>query len=169
VQHALAAAVPGQIRLSEGYRGYSLSLEDLSLGKGLKDAKVGDWHYLVFADGATIADAQLADVRGHVEFASLNHGTLAAATVDALKLAEQSAQLQGKTVELRVLFISALHVVAIWLHADGEEVLIPIEPTPKDLAITQLYSEAALLALLKPAAEQARQRFAADTRGELGS
>ncbi|RMO77215.1 hypothetical protein ALQ35_05041 [Pseudomonas fluorescens] len=160
---------PGQIRLSEGYRGYSLSLEDLSLGKGLKDAKVGDWHYLVFADGATIADAQLADVRGHVEFASLNHGTLAAATVEALKLAEQSAQLQGKTVELRVLFISALHVVAIWLHADGEEVLIPIEPTPKDLAITQLYSEAALLALLKPAAEQARQRFAADTRGELGS
>jgi len=94
---------------------------------------------------------------------------LAAATVDALKLAEQSPQLQGKTVELRVLFISALHVVAIWLHADGEELLIPIEPTPKELAVTQLYSEAALLALLKPAADQARQRFDADTRGELGS
>lgn len=169
VNRQFAAAVPGQIRLSEGYRGYSLSLEDLSLGKGLKDAEVGDWHYLVFADGATVADAQLADVRGHIEFASLNHGTLAAATVDALKLAEQSPQLQGKTVELRVLFISALHVVAIWLHADGEEVLIPIEPTPKELAVTQLYSEAALLALLKPAADQARQRFDADTRGELGS
>ena len=169
INRQFAAAVPGQIRLSEGYRGYSLSLENLSLGKGLKDAEIGDWHYLVFADGATIADAQLADVRGHVEFASHNHGTLAAATVAALKLAEQSPQLQGKTVELRVLFISALHVVAIWLHADGEEVLIPIEPTPKELAVTQLYSEVTLFARLKPAADKAKQRFDADTSGLLGS
>lgn len=169
VNRQFAAAAPAKISLSEAYRGYSLSLEDLSHGKGLKEAKVGDWHYLVFADGVTIADAQLADVRGHVEFASLNHGTLAAATVDALKLAEQSPQLQGKSVELRVLFISALHVVAIWLHAAGEDVLIPIEPTPKELAVTQLYSAAALLALLKPAADQARQRFDADTSGLLGS
>ncbi|MFJ2538219.1 MULTISPECIES: hypothetical protein [unclassified Pseudomonas] len=164
-----ANAAPAKISLSEAYRGYSLSLDDLSTGKGLKDAKVGDWHYLVFADGVTIADAQLADVRGHVEFASLNHGTLAAATVGALKLAEQSPQLQGKTVELRVLFVSALHVVAIWLHADGEDVLIPIDPTPKELAGTRLYSEAALLALLKPAADTAKQRFDADTSGQLGS
>ncbi|KRP43264.1 hypothetical protein SAMN04490190_5281 [Pseudomonas libanensis] len=167
--HSFAAAAPGNIRLSEAYRGYSLTLEDLTHGIGLKDAEVGDWHYLVFADGVTIADAQLADVGGHVEFASLNHGPLAAATVDALKMAEQSAQLQGKTVELRVLFISALHVVAIWLHADSEDVLIPIEPTPKELAVTQLYSEAALLMLLKPAADQARKRFDADTSGLLGS
>ncbi|WP_426235057.1 hypothetical protein [Pseudomonas sp. TWP3-2] len=169
INRQFAAAAPAKISLSEAYRGYSLSLEDLSHGKGLKEAKVGDWHYMVFADGVTIADAQLADVRGHVEFASLNHGTLAAATVDALKLAEQSPQLHGKSVELRVLFISALHVVAIWLHAAGEDVLIPIEPTPKELAVTQLYSEAALLAQLKPAADQARQRFDADTSGLLGS
>ena len=164
-----ASTTSAKISLSEAYRGYSLNLEDLSHGKGLKDARLGDWHYLVFADGVTIADAQLADVRGQVEFASLNHGAMAAATVGALKLAEQSAQLQGKTVELRVLFVSAIHLVAIWLHADGEDVLIPIEPTPKELAVTQLYSEAALLALLKPAADRAKQRFDADSSGLLGS
>jgi len=32
-----------------------------------------------------------------------------------------------------------------------------------------LYSEAALLALLKPAADKAKQRFDADTSGLLGS
>ncbi|PKA71840.1 hypothetical protein ATI02_4846 [Pseudomonas baetica] len=164
-----ANATAAKISLGEAWRSYSLSLEDLSNGKGLKDARIGDWHYLVFADGVTIADAQLAEVRGHVEFASLNHGGLAAATVGALKLAEQSPQLQGKTVEPRLLFVSALHVVAIWLHADGEDVLIPIEPTPKELAATRLYSEAALLALLKPAADKAKQRFDADTSGLLGS
>ncbi|KAF2393446.1 hypothetical protein [Pseudomonas frederiksbergensis] len=169
INRQFANATPSKISLSEAYRGYSLSLEDLSQGKGLKAAKVGDWHYLVFADGVTIADAQLADVRGHVEFSSLNHGAMAAATVAALKLAEQSPQLQGKTVELRVLFVSAIHLVAIWLHADTEDVLIPIEPTPKELAVTQLYSEAALLASLKPAANQAKQRFDADTSGLLGS
>ena len=164
-----ANALPAKISLSEAYRGYSLNLEDLSHGKGLKDARLGDWHYLVFADGVTIADAQLAEVRGHVEFASLNHGSHAAATVSALKLAEQAPQLQGKSVELRVLFVSALHVVAIWLHADGEDVLIPIEPTPKELASPRLYAEAALLAQLKPAAEQAKRRFDADTSGQLGN
>lgn len=169
INRQFASAAPAKISLSEAYRGYSLSLEDLSQGKGLKDARIGDWHYLVFADGVSIADAQLAEVRGHVEFASLNHGNLATATVDALKLAEQSPQLQGKTVELRVLFVSALHVVAIWLHAAGEDVLIPIEPTPKELALTGLYSEAALLAQLKPKADQTKQRFDADTRGQLGS
>ncbi|WP_219095151.1 hypothetical protein [Pseudomonas sp. UMAB-40] len=169
INRQFANATASKISLSEAYRGYSLSLEDVSQGKGLKDAKVGDWHYLVFSDGVTIADAQLADVRGHVEFASLNHGAMAAATVGALKLAEQSPQLQGKTVELRVLFVSALHLVAIWLHADDSDVLIPIEPTPRELAVTQLYSEAALLALLKPVADQAKQHFDADTSGLLGS
>ncbi|RON53976.1 hypothetical protein [Pseudomonas frederiksbergensis] len=169
INRQFANATANKISLSEAYRGYSLSLEDVSQGKGLKDAKLGDWHYLVFSDGVTIADAQLADVRGHVEFSSLNHGAMAAATVGALKLAEQSPQLQGKTAELRVLFVSAIHLVAIWLHADGEDVLIPIEPTPKELAVTQVYSEAALLALLKPAANQAKQRFDADTSGLLGS
>lgn len=169
VNRQFANATPGNISLSEAYRGYSLSLEDVSQGKGLKDAKVGDWHYLVFSNGVTIADAQLADVRGHVEFASLNNGAIAAATVGALKLAEQSPQLQGKTVELRVLFVSALHLVAIWLHADTEDVLIPIEPTPKELAVTRLYGEAELLTLLKPKADQAKQRFDADTSGLLGS
>ncbi|HHL0960469.1 TPA: hypothetical protein ACQVH3_005283 [Serratia marcescens] len=168
INHQFAVAAPNKIRLSEGYRGYSLSIEDLSHGKGLKSAKVGDWHYLVFADSVAIADAQLADVQGQVEFAALNHGTFAAETVDALKLAEQSPQLQGKTVELRVLFISALHVVAIWLHTDCEDILIPIEPTPKKIAVTQLYSEAALLVLLKSSAEQACNRFDADSSGLLG-
>lgn len=169
VNRQFANAAAAKISLSEAYRGYSLSLDDLSNGKGLRDARIGDWHYLVFADDVTIADAQLAEVRGHVEFASLNHGDLAAATVGALKLAEQSPQLHGKTVELRLLFVSALNVVAIWLHADGEELLIPIEPTHKDLAVTGLYSEAALLAALKPAAAQAKRRFDADTSGLLGN
>ncbi len=168
INHQFAAVVPSRIRLSEGYRGYSLSLDDLSHGKDLKSATIGDWHYLVLADSVTIADAQLVDVQGQAEFASLNHGTFAAGTVTALKLAEQSPQLQGKTVELRVLFISALNVVAIWLHADSKDVLIPIEPTPKEIAVTQLYSEAMLLSLLKPAAERARKGFNADPHGHLG-
>src|SRR5471032_1943056 len=169
INRQFANAKAGKISLSHAYRGYSLTLEDLSQGKTLKDAAIGDWHYLVFSDGVTIADAQLADVRGHVEFSSLNHGAMAAAAVGALKLAEQSPSLQGQTVELRVLYVSALHFVAIWLHDGNSDVLIPIEPTPKDLAVTRLYSEAAVLALLGPKAHQAKQRFDADTTGLLGS
>ncbi|MEB0048688.1 MULTISPECIES: hypothetical protein [unclassified Pseudomonas] len=169
INRQFAQASASGISLSAPYRSYSLSLEDLAQGKRLKDAALGDWHYLVFADGVTIAEAQLAEKQGHVEFSSLNHGAMASATVSALELAENAAQLQGKTVELRVLFISALHVVAIWLHADGDDVLIPIAPTPPELAATQLYSEVSLMALLTPAASRAKQAFDADTRGLLGN
>ncbi len=172
INRQFASAAPSKITLSEPYRGYSLSLEDLSLGHGLKDAALGNWHYLVFSDGATVADAELAEVQGNVEFSSLNHGVVAASTVSALTLAENSPNLQGKSYELRVLFISALHFVAIWLHvedAENEDIIIPIEPTPKALTGTQLYSEASLLALLKPAASQAKALFDADTTGLLGS
>ena len=48
VNRQFASASPAGISLSEAYRGYSLSLDDLSQGKGLKQARVGDWHYLVF-------------------------------------------------------------------------------------------------------------------------
>lgn len=172
INRQFANAVPSKISLSEPYRGYSLSLEDLTQGKGLKAATQGNWHYLVFSDGTTIADAELAEVHGHVEFSSLNHGAMAPATVSALNLAENSASLQGKSYELRVLFVSALHFVAIWLHANdagNEDIIIPIEPTPKSLASTQLYNEAKLLALLTPAANQTKKLFDADTTGLLGS
>ncbi|AZC33136.1 hypothetical protein C4K38_5199 [Pseudomonas chlororaphis subsp. piscium] len=168
VNRQIAQATASKVSLSEPYRGYSLSLEDLAQGKGLQQAALGDWHYLVFSDGGSIADAQLAEVAGQVEFSSLNHGAMASATVNALNLAEKAPHLKGRTFELRVLFVSALQVVAIWLHASDEDVLIPIEPTPKRLASTKLYSEAALLALLAPAAQQAKAAFDADTTGLLG-
>lgn len=172
INNGFATAVPSKITLSEPYRGYTLSLEDLALGKGLKNATSGNWHYLVFADGTTLADAELAEVQGAVEFSSLNHGAIAPSTVKALKLAENTPSLQGKSYELRMLFVSALHFVAIWLHVSGaenEDVVIPIAPTPTTLAGTQVYSEAALLALLKPAAGQLKAQFDADTTGLLGN
>jgi hypothetical protein len=132
INRQFAAATPAKVSLSEAYRGYSLTLDDLSQGKGLKDARVGDWHYLVFADGVSIADAQLAEVRGHVEFASLNHGTRAADTVGALKLAEQAPQLQGKALNCACCLSPRC---TSWRSGCMRTVrmYIPIEPTPKEL------------------------------------
>ncbi|PHM26098.1 hypothetical protein [Xenorhabdus budapestensis] len=163
-----AKADPSKISLSEPYRGYSLTLDDLAKGQGLGKAALGTWHYLIFADGVAVADARLADVGDKVEFVSLNYGKIASASVNALALAESSSQLQGKTFELRLLFVSALHFVAIWLHTADEDVLIPIEPTPKDVAVTRLFDEAGLLALLTPAALLAKKVIDADNSGRLG-
>ncbi|WP_347904655.1 hypothetical protein [Pseudomonas purpurea] len=172
INSQFAKATASNVSLSRPYRGYSLSLEDLTQGKGLNHAALGNWHYLVVSNGKTIADAELAEVPGNVEFSALNHGVMAAATASALKLAENAASLKGKTYELRVLFVSALHFVGIWLHAvdaADEDVIIPIEPTPKSLASTQLYSAAKIFALLTPAAQQAKALFDADTRGLSGN
>lgn len=168
INRAFANAGPGTLNLSQAFRGYSLSLEDLANGGDLAQATPGDWHYLVFAGGVSIADAQLTETTGQLEFCALNHGALAASTISALNLAEQAPQLQGKSYELRLLFVPALQATLIWLHGDAEEVLIPIEPTPTNLAPRQLYSEATLFGLLVPAAKQAKAVFDADASGTLG-
>ncbi|KAF0865015.1 hypothetical protein [Pseudomonas sp. LD120] len=167
INRLFANARANTLSLSEAFRGYALSLEDLASGKGLDQACAGDWHYLVFAAGMSIADAQLREVAGMVEFSALNHGALAASTVSALNLAEQHPRLQGKAYELRLLFVPALQVTAIWLHGINEALLIPLQPTPKSLATHQLYSEAALLGLLAPAARHTKAAFDADTSGTL--
>ncbi|AZC26370.1 hypothetical protein [Pseudomonas sessilinigenes] len=168
INRAFANARPGTLNLSQAFRGYTLSLEDLANGQDLTQATPGDWHYLVFAGGVSIADAQLTETTGQLEFCALNHGALAASTISALNLADQAPQLQGKSYELRLLFVPALQATLIWLHGDAEEVLIPIEPTPTNLAPRQLYSETALFGLLVPAAKQAKAVFDADTSGTLG-
>ncbi|OLF51696.1 hypothetical protein [Pseudomonas chlororaphis] len=168
INRGFANARAGNLSLSQAFRGYTLSLEDLAQDKGLAQARAGDWHYLVFDAGVTIADAQLTEVAGKVGFSALNHGALAASAVSALDLAEQAPRLQGKSYELRLLFIPALQVTAVWLHRLDEEVLIPIEPTPKTLAAHQLHSETTLLTLLAPAARTAKAIFDADTSGTLG-
>nr|BFD44055.1 hypothetical protein FFPRI1PSEUD_55540 [Pseudomonas sp. FFPRI_1] len=168
VNHGFTRARSGHLSLSQGFRGYALSLEDLSSGHGLAQAQMGDWHYLVFAGGLSIADAQLTEAAGTLDFSALNHGALATSAVRALNLAENTASLQGKSYELRLLFVPALQVTAIWLHADAEDVLLPIEPTPPQLASRPLHDEASLLALLAPLARQAKAVFDTDTSGTLG-
>lgn len=168
INRGFAQARAGNLKLSQAFRGYTLGLEDLAQGKGLAEAKAGDWHYLVFDAGVSIADAQLSEVAGKLGFSALNHGALAASVVSALELAEQAPQLQGKSHELRLLFVPALQMTAIWLHGGDQDQLIPIEPTPKTLANRQLYSETALLALLTTPAQQAKAIFDADRSCTLG-
>ncbi|MGC5703197.1 hypothetical protein J4P02_23665 [Pseudomonas sp. NFXW11] len=168
INRAFARARASSLNLSQGFRGYALSLDDLANGAGLAQARAADWHYLVFAGGVSIADAQLSEVAGHLEFSALNHGALAASTISALNLAEQAPALQGQSCELRLLFVAALQVTALWLHGADSDVLIPIEPVPGNLAAQQLYSEAALLGVLVPAARQAKALFDADSSGTLG-
>lgn len=167
INRGFARARAGNLKLSQAFRGYTLGLEDLAQGKGLAEAKAGDWHYLVFDAGVSIADAQLSEVAGKLGFSALNHGALAASAVRALELAEQAPQLQGQSYELRLLLVPALQMTAIWLHG-GEDQLIPIEPTPTTLAARQLYGETALLALLTAPAQQAKAIFDADSSGTLG-
>lgn len=153
------------LRLSRPYRGYSLSLDALAAGKGLSEVVPGVWHYLVFADNVVMADARLTD---KAEFSSLNYGPVASATVSALTLAENSAQLRGKVVELRMLFVSALHFVAVWLHTDDENILIPVDSTPAALIPTALYEETQLISLLIPAAKGVKKCVDADSGGQQG-
>lgn len=157
------------LSLSEPYLGYTLTLADLAGGDCLDKAVTGTWHYLVFLNGVAAADAQLTSSGGETAFSSLNYGQMASATVDALGMAENAACLHGKDYELRVLSVSALHLVALWLHAEDEDVFIPIAPTPGDLIQTDIYDKEGLFSILTPAAAAAKQEYDADGSGQAGN
>ncbi|WP_132356267.1 hypothetical protein [Photorhabdus khanii] len=79
---------------------------------------------------------------------------------------------EGKMYELRMLLVSGLHFVSIWLHAIDKglsDAVIPTKPTPADLAGMRLYDEVEIIKLLHIAAKKAKERLDADDSELLGN
>ncbi|ETS32176.1 hypothetical protein BB987_11695 [Photorhabdus temperata] len=163
---------PNSLIISDPYRCYSLGIENLVNGEVLNNAIPGNWRYFILSDGKTIADLELREVDGELKFSSLNEGPIASSAVNALRLAECSTRHEGKMYELRMLLVSGLHFVSMWLHAIDKglsDAVIPTEPTPANLAGMRLYDEVEIIKLLHIAAKQAKERLDADDSELLGN
>jgi hypothetical protein len=74
---------------------------------------------------------------------------------EALNVAERLHLFQKQTFERRLLVLPALNFVAVWLHAESDDVIIPLPPTFDRWKAYQPYSEKELLKLLQPEANKA--------------
>jgi len=159
---------PEALAHSEPHPVYVATLEDLAAGKLLANAKQTGWRYLLVQHDEVVAEAELTASRStakgaksarsqHLEFAGLTHGPFVGATVDGLHMAENLPQIAKADYELRLLKVPAVYLVALWLHRNDEDILVPIGQPPTGLKKNKAYNEAAILRALRPAVARTKE------------
>ena len=151
---------PEEVSHSEPHPVYVAGLDDLAEGKLLAAAKQTGWRYLLVHGDAAVGEAELsAGTRApkgaksarskEPQFLGLTHGPFTAATIDALHAAERLPQIEKADYEMRLLKVPAVYLVALWLHGDSEDILIPLGQPPAGLRKNKSYTEAGVLRALR--------------------
>ena len=73
---------------------------------------------------------------------------------EALQMAEQLPQVKKQDYEPRLLDIAPILFVAVWLHGEKDDIIIPLPPTFERWNAYQPYSEKEILKLLIPEAKK---------------
>lgn len=137
----------------EAHRVFTATLQDVIERRVLAAAKPASWRYFVEGGAADIVERD-----GKLAFASMNTA-LADAASDALAVAEA----QEGDFELRTLTVPALNTVALWLHSEGRDLIIPLAPAPSTLKANRAYDEEKFIEALFPLATKR-----ATIRGDQG-
>src|SRR5258708_1983434 len=132
-------------------------LDDLVVGKGLEDAQLVAWRYLL-VDKRQVRQAAeiLPDARaGGSKFGALTSGH-SAAVEEAFRLIEQLPEVQQRTYEIRALRVPALYLMALWLKdvQDGSDHFFVLPPAFAPVLPLHDYSAADLHSLLQDLARQ---------------
>lgn len=135
---------------------YDLLLDDLTSGGTLSTARCRAWRYLLFEGPAAVGLAEVAsDVSGNaLNVSALNSGPFVSATEDGIRQAESLPEVSKGSFELRVLRVSALYVLALWLkdQRGSNDLLIPLAPAPPYLTAGHAYQPDEFLDHLRRAA-----------------
>jgi hypothetical protein len=149
---ALKGAQADHLDLSTPHQVFTLGLNDITSGAGLAAAQPVGWRYLVMDSGQLIASAETALAPdGSNEVSQFTEGPFVAATDKVLHDLRKLPQLEAAGFELRLLRISALYVMALWLHAPATDLLVPLPPSPikkdgKPMPPTEFFADLAELA-----------------------
>src|SRR5512133_364469 len=156
----LAAADRSALALAAGHPVYTAGLADAESGDVGRAAVQTDWRYLVQEGDETVAtaDATLDDAP---TVTHVGEGPFGPATARAVRVAEALPQVQSGTYQLRTLRVPPLKVVALWLHADDDDLYIPLEPAGAGLTPYVAYDRERFDAVLSAAAA-ARRRLPPD-------
>ena len=152
-----------EMALSAPHQSYHGGLDDLAKGELLSKARLFTWRYLVLHGEKGIAEVRLnADEKAGrlLQFNYVSASVLPEATLIALREAEKLPQVKEKDYELRFLEVRSAHFWAIWLQRESEDILIPINDRfISPLKANKAYSEAEVIKVLKPKAEETIEMF----------
>jgi hypothetical protein len=156
---------PEELLQAEPHPVFFVPLDALSEGKLLGAATHTSWRYLIVRGETAIAEAELsAKQRGskggsakELEFLGLTQGPFTIGTIEALSAAEKLDRVAKADYELRLLKVPGVYLVALWLHGENDDLLIPIGDPPGGLKKNRPYSEGDVIKGLREIAAQTKR------------
>ncbi len=154
-----------ELTLSEAHEFYFVDANVLTNGQCLSGARLFSWQYFVLRKGSAVAEIHLnADERTGplLNVLGMSAGPLVVAMYEASKVVEAHPPVKKMNYELRLLNAPSLHFAAVWVHWNSDDILIPVDAVgllPKGLPPNRTYSEADVIKVLKPIAEQTIKAF----------
>jgi hypothetical protein len=137
---------------------YHLGLSDIVGDSDIKSSVQTGWRYILKQDDEVLAHAEtIIDPNGKHLFAGTNEGPLIEGTTKAIKAVEGQKEIIKGNFEVRLLFIPAIYVAALWLtDKEGKvDFAVPIEPTPAPLTPNKLITLKELLSIVQDKAKSA--------------
>jgi len=147
---------------SRPHKVYTVGLDDLIAGKLLSAAKLIAWRYFVLdASGNVIGGTEFQPAPRTPETSPAiltprftTRGPLTEATAAAIQTAETLEDVQEQAYEVRLLQITAVYFIGLWLHGVSRDLIVPIGNTPQGLEPNKPYSEAEIIGVLQPIARR---------------
>jgi hypothetical protein len=143
------------VKVQQAHAVYDLGLDVIRSGGSLDAARRSAVRYLVEDRSKVVAAAEVV-VDGNQRatlLANVNSGPFVASSAQALSELVHRAEVVSGTFEARLLRVSAIAVIAVWLKSEsgGADLIYPIAPAPPVLQVGRLYTVEEFLAALRPA------------------
>jgi hypothetical protein len=155
---ALHSQAIANLKLKSPHAIYDLRADQIAEGHGLEAAHPTGFRYLVAASSGAVAAAEVhTDAGGAAKLvANVNFGPFVEATERALTKLAALPQVATGTYEARLLRISSVQVLAVWLKSDGAggDIVYPLAPAPSVLNAETPYAPQDFLAALVPIAKK---------------
>jgi len=141
------------LTVAEPYREYYVTnLALLASGHMLSATASRSWRYVLMHGTNAVGAASL--IYGGTNGSALKYNDVQRpfspdAPLEALRAAEKLPQTKKQDYEVRALNIAPLNFMAVWLHGESDDIIIPLPPTFGRFNEYETYSEAEIIKVLK--------------------
>jgi hypothetical protein len=111
------------------HRIYSATLEEAARGLAADDLETVGWRFLLLAGEEAVAAVEVGDAGAITQ---LEEGHFVGLTSRAVEAGERLGETRSGDFEVRLVRIPALFFLAVWLHGDDRDLLLPLDPEGGD-------------------------------------
>jgi hypothetical protein len=155
----IAGVAVDKLAYTTPHQNWYSTLDSVVAGRLLADAAPKSWRYLLCEGDVGIGEIEVAsnDQDPSTPFVALHEGSAAQLFIEALSFAESLPEVINQNFEARFLRIPAVGFSAVWLHRDGQELIVPVTGGGDILSTRHLYTEPEVTQALLPRAREARE------------